>query len=121
MELGWLDQYDSIKAAVLCGAPGELGFDSLGKILSGEVNPSGHLADTYVYDLLATPTINNFGGFAYDNYAEVTGSQDNRAMFVNYCEGIYEDVYKRQFRLLGAGAAAPHQLYRAERHCLRPL
>lgn len=89
MELGWLDQYDSIKAAVLCGAPGELGFDSLGKILSGEVNPSGHLADTYVYDLLATPTINNFGGFAYDNYAEVTGSQDNRAMFVNYCEGIY--------------------------------
>ena len=48
MELGWLDQYDSIKAAVLCGAPGELGFDSLGKILNGEVNPSGHLADTYV-------------------------------------------------------------------------
>lgn len=45
--------------------------------------------DTYVYDLLATPTVNNFGGFAYDNYAEVTGSQDNRAMFVNYCEGIY--------------------------------
>lgn len=44
---------------------------------------------TYVYDLLATPTVNNFGGFAYDNYAEVTGSQDNRAMFVNYCEGIY--------------------------------
>ena len=67
MELGWLDQYDSIKAAVLCGAPGELGFDSLGKILNGEVNPSGHLADTYVYDLLATPTVNNFGGFAYDN------------------------------------------------------
>ena len=89
MELGWLDQYDSIKAAVLCGAPGELGFDSLGKILNGEVNPSGHLADTYVYDLLATPTVNNFGGFAYDNYAEVTGSEDNRAMFVNYCEGIY--------------------------------
>ena len=31
MELGWLDQYDSIKAAVLCGAPGELGFDSSGR------------------------------------------------------------------------------------------
>ena len=55
--------------------PGELGFDSLGKILNGEVNPSGHLADTYVYDLLATPTVNNFGGFAYDNYAEVTGER----------------------------------------------
>ena len=89
MELGWLDQYESIKAAVLCGAPGELGFDSLGKVLNGEVNPSGHLADTYVYDLLSTPTVNNFGGYAYDNYAEVTGSEENQAMFVNYSEGIY--------------------------------
>lgn len=89
MELGWLDEYDSIKAAVLCGAPGQIGFDVLGKILSGEVNPSGHLADTYVYDLLATPTANNFGGFSYDNYAEATGSEDNRAMYVDYNEGIY--------------------------------
>ena len=112
MELGWLDQYDSIKAAVLCGAPGELGFDSLGKILSGEVNPSGHLADTYVYDLLATPTANNFGGFAYDNYAEVTGSQDNRAMFVNYCEGIYVGYryYETRYedKVLGQGNAGDY-------------
>ncbi len=89
MELGWVDEYDSIKAAVLCGAPGQYGFEVLGQILNGEVNPSGHLADTYVYDLLATPTANNFGGFGYENYAEVTGSEDNRAMFVNYTEGIY--------------------------------
>ena len=89
MELGWMDEYDSIKAAVLCGAPGEIGFDSLGKILNGEVNPSGHLADTYVYDLLNTPTVNNFGGYAYDNYEEVTGSIDNKAMFIHYAEGIY--------------------------------
>lgn len=89
MELGWLDEYDSIKAAVLCGAPGQSGFEVLGRILNGEINPSGHLADTYVYDLLSTPTANNFGGFSYDNYAEVTGSEDNRAMYVNYNEGIY--------------------------------
>lgn len=89
MELGWMDDYDNIKAAVLCGAPGEVGFDTLGRILSGEINPSGHLADTYVYDLLATPTVNNFGGSSYDNYAEVTGSEENAAKFVNYVEGIY--------------------------------
>lgn len=99
MELGWLDQYDSIKAAVLCGAPGELGFDSLGKILSGEVNPSGHLADTYVYDLLATPTVNNFGGFAYvkhfafndqDNYR-----QNNICTWLN--EQAAREIYLKAF------------------------
>ena len=77
MELGWLDQYDSIKAAVLCGAPGELGFDSLGKILSGEVNPSGHLADAAKYDdpnaVMPTTGANNglkladLTGVAYDD------------------------------------------------------
>lgn len=89
MELGWLEDYESIKAAVLCAAPGEVGFDSLGRVLNGEVNPSGHLADTYVYDLLNTPTVNNFGGTSYDNYAEVTGSEENVAKFLNYSEGIY--------------------------------
>ena len=48
MELGWLDEYDNIKAALWCPSPGETGFNALGKILNGEVNPSGHLVDTYV-------------------------------------------------------------------------
>lgn len=91
MELGWLDQYDSIKAAVLCGAPGELGFDSLGKILSGEVNPSGHLADTYVYDLLATPTANNFGGFAYDNYSLSAQALADYASAATFDAAKYDD------------------------------
>jgi beta-glucosidase len=89
MELGWLNEYDSIKAAIWCPSPGETGFKALGKILSGEVNPSGHLVDTCVYDLLQTPTINNCGSFAYTNYEDVTGSKDNKAVFVDYNEGIY--------------------------------
>lgn len=76
MELGWLDQYDSIKAAVLCGAPGELGFDSLGKILSGEVNPSGHLADAacsgFIYAIAAAHgLLSTLGG----RYALVIGCE----------------------------------------------
>lgn len=89
MELGWLDEYDNIKAALWCPSPGETGFNALGKILNGEVNPSGHLVDTYVYDLLSTPIINNFGSFTYEDYADVTGSEENQAVFVNYNEGIY--------------------------------
>lgn len=89
MELGWLDQYDNIKGAIYCPSPGQVGFRSLGKILSGEVNPSGHLVDTFVYDLHAIPTINNSGSFHYTDYEDVTGSADNIVPFVNYNEGIY--------------------------------
>lgn len=89
MELGWVDEYDSIKSVIWCPSPGEVGFRALGKIMNGEVNPSGHLVDTFVKDLHNTPYINNFGSFAYENYADVTGSEENKAIFVNYNEGIY--------------------------------
>ena len=89
MELGWVDEYDTINGVIWCPGPGETGFRALGKILNGEVNPSGHLVDTFVYDLHETPYINNFGSFAYDNYEELTGSKENKASFVNYNEGIY--------------------------------
>lgn len=89
MELGWLNEYENIKAALWCGGAGETGFNALGSILCGDVNPSGKLADTYVYDLMNTPTYNNFGNFEYTNSDEITGSVENKAKFVNYVEGIY--------------------------------
>lgn len=81
MELGWVDEYDSIKSVLWMAGPGETGFNALGTILSGETNPSGKLVDTYLYDLTATPAYNNIGAFAYDNAKGYT--------FVNYVEGIY--------------------------------
>ena len=89
MELGWVDEYDNINSVIWCPSPGQVGFRALGKILNGEVNPSGHLVDTFVYDLHQTPYINNFGSFAYTNYEDVTGDKDNKAIYVNYNEGIY--------------------------------
>lgn len=89
MELGWVDEYDNIDSVIWCPSPGEVGFRALGKILSGEVNPSGRLVDTFVYDLQSTPYINNFGSFAYTDYEDVTGGKENKAIFVNYNEGIY--------------------------------
>lgn len=46
---------------------GQTGFNALGEIVAGEVNPSGHSADTFVYDLTAAPYFNNIGDFAYTN------------------------------------------------------
>ncbi len=89
MELGWVEEYENIDSVIWCPSPGEVGFRALGKILNGEVNPSGRLVDTFVYDLHATPHINNFGSFAYTDYEDVTGSPENKAIFVNYNEGIY--------------------------------
>lgn len=89
MELGFLDEYENINAALWIAGAGETGFNALGSILSGEVNPSGRLVDTYVYDLTKTPTYNNFGNFQYTNSSDVTGSDESTAAFVNYVEGIY--------------------------------
>ena len=88
MELGWLDEYDNIKAALWVAGTGAYGFNSLGSILSGEVNPSGRLVDTYVYDLKNTPTSNNYGEFEYTNSDEITDGTGT-VKFVNYVEGIY--------------------------------
>lgn len=98
MELGFLDEYDSIKAAIWTAGPGQTGFTALGEILAGTVNPSGKTVDTFVKDLTATPNYNNFGNFLYDNMDEhaytaldfITGNETTTIpSFVNYVEGIY--------------------------------
>lgn len=94
MELGFLDQYDSIKAAIYSPGAGQSGFTALGSILNGTVNPSGKTADTFVYDLTATPYFNNIGLFTYENMKEFghiddLGLVDMWPSFVNYVENIY--------------------------------
>lgn len=102
MELGWLDDYDSIQSALVVPGTGVNGFNALGSILNGSVNPSGHLVDTYVYDLTAAPYFNNIGNFEYLNAESLLYTGDTSASvggagsgmnesyyFVNYVEGIY--------------------------------
>lgn len=97
MELGFVNEYEQIKGALWCPGTGQSGFNALGKILSGEVNPSAKTSDTFAADLTVTPTANNFGRFAYDNTEEFgmqqvgfTGEEVTiTPNFVNYVEGIY--------------------------------
>ena len=97
MELGFLQEY-GVDAAVYTPCPGQNGFDAVGLVLAGEVNPSGKTVDTFLYDLTNTPIANNFGQFMYDNMDEFTvtsvdfGSGEEKPgvpSFVNYVEGIY--------------------------------
>ena len=52
---------DKVDAILWIGNPGERGFNAVGRILNGEVNPSGKLSDAYVSDLTLDPTWANFG------------------------------------------------------------
>lgn len=92
MELGWVKDYSQIKSVVWCAGTGQSGFNALGSILCGDVNPSGRTIDTFVYDLTQTPTANNFGNFNYTNMDEFKANSfgaDTIPAFVNYVEGIY--------------------------------
>jgi beta-glucosidase len=81
MELGSLQDDDGIDGIILAGSPGASGFNALGRVLNGEVNPSGHTVDIFSRDFTADPTFANFGNYAYDNVDD--------AYFVDYEEGIY--------------------------------
>ena len=80
--------FSKIQGAIWAGCCGSQGGTALAKILKGEVNPSGHLVDTYVRDLRNDPTTQNFGSFLYDNSDELNSYQDE-TFFLHYEEGIY--------------------------------
>lgn len=91
-EFGFLNDYPQIKSVLWAPHPGQAGFTALGEVLTGDVNPSGRTADTFVGDLTQTPNWNNFGAFQYDNVSEfeVESARGVRSpKFVNYVEGIY--------------------------------
>lgn len=83
MDMSWLEDYDSIKAAMIMWLPGEVATDSVGKVLTGEVNPSGKLVDTVSYDIEDHPASENFGNYMYKGIFGIP------KYFVNYSEGIY--------------------------------
>lgn len=95
MEMGFLNDYEQIKSAIWCAGPGQTGFNALGRILSGETNPSAKIPDTIVYGQTSTPWWNNVGDFKYTNMDEFMVDENDPYMggavptFVNYVEGIY--------------------------------
>ena len=125
MELGFVNEYPQIKSVLYCPGTGQTGFDGLGEILAGIVNPSGKTADTFVADLLATPTANNFGDFDYTNMSEF-GFENMFAeggmsypTFVNYVEGIY--VGYRFYETAYAETLAGHMDFDYDKEVVYPF
>lgn len=94
-QMDFLKDYPQIKGVLLCPGTGQSGFEGFGKVVSGEVNPSGRTVDTYVSNLKNAPWWNNFGDFKYTNTEELNSDssffdpEGTTPSFVNYVEGIY--------------------------------
>ncbi len=84
-----------IDAALFIGAVGQTGYNAVGDILTGRVNPSGHLSDTFWYRHSDNPVMSNFGSSKYTNYdafdLPVSGNSVSGKFnsYVVYQEGIY--------------------------------
>lgn len=90
MELGFIEEYEGIDAAMWIGSPGGTGANAVGKILNGDVTPSGHLVDTYVRDFTQDPTWQNFGdNLTQNGNAYLAGGSALGNYFVEYEESIY--------------------------------
>lgn len=95
-ELGFVDEYPQIKSVIWCPGTGNVGFNALGKVFSGEVNPSGKTPDTFIYDMTTAPWWNNAEKIEYTNLADMAVEGMNAGTpqvyapaFTNYVEGIY--------------------------------
>ncbi len=80
LELGWVKDYENVKAVLSCTA-----IESIPYILTGQVNPSGRTVDTFAADASKSPAAQNFGDYQYvDENGELT-----KYNYVTYEEGIY--------------------------------
>ena len=104
MELGFLESIDGLDAALMVGASGINAATAIPKVIFGEINPSGRLADTYAYELETAASYANAGQDGLNLYTNGNGlypadgtSQPNLSAskpypgvaYVDYKEGIY--------------------------------
>ena len=83
METGFLDEF-GVSACLWTGALGRDGLTALAEVISGKVNPSGRLPDTFVYNSFSAPASANLGDYTVKNSKEEYGSS-----YLVYEEGIY--------------------------------
>ena len=81
------DNEYGVDATLWIGGVGQTGLNAVAEILSGKVNPSGSLPDTYCYDNYSSPVMQNFTPIVYDgDTSKIPGHADT---YMIYQEGIY--------------------------------
>ena len=113
VEIEDLKNDDGIGAIVWTGAPGMYGFLGVADVLSGDVNPSGHLPDTYAVSSVSAPAMQNFGLFMYTNNSQSSNpgltADDKADWYIVETENIYlgYKYYETRYEdsILGQGNA----------------
>ena len=77
-ECGVFEDDPKVSAVLWIGNPGDVGPGAIGRILTGQVNPSGHTVDTWARDFKEDPTFQNFADSSQTN--ETTDSS-NKSIF----------------------------------------
>lgn len=115
-----------IDAALWIGDPGTTGMDGVGAILSGDINPSGRLSETFLNNTKTSPAAINFQLHAYTNSSNGTGeyktsycqynnanSNECNENYIVYQEGIYigYKYYETRYEdyVLGNGNAGEYK------------
>ena len=102
IEIAEIQTNDAVDAILNIGEPGDNGFEALGRIIAGEVNPSGRTVDTWAVDFTQSPSYTIFntrtsataqgedGNGTMTGYTQysVNGEPVN-TWSVGYEEGIY--------------------------------
>ena len=90
MEIADLKNDPAISAIVWAGLPGAYGFRGVADVLTGAVNPSGHISDTYAVNSTSAPSMQNFGLFFYDvPDGTIDPANDKGNWYIIETEGIY--------------------------------
>ncbi len=102
VELRKLEKDPKVDSILVVGNPGDNGFDAVGKILNGSVNPSGRLSDIYPTDLKTTPSYENYNVSSKNrqNWIYTIDGKETDTYMVDYEEGIY--VGYRYYETRGA-------------------
>lgn len=86
MQMDFLNSENTVvDACIWLSSTGDNGIEQVGKILCGDVNPSGHLANALVYDNFSSPAMQNFGDFRYTT----ANGELTEHNYIHYAEGIY--------------------------------
>lgn len=76
-----------VDATLWIGGVGQTGLNAVAEIISGKVNPSGSLPDTYCYDNYSSPVMQNFTPVIYNG--DVSKIPNHADTYMIYQEGIY--------------------------------
>jgi len=86
-------QQYGVDAVLWVSGTGADGVEMMGKLLTGEINPSGRTVDTFAYNNFSAPAMQNFSDFRFTQngalITDTTSTAGGTYSYMNYGEGIY--------------------------------